>query len=158
MKPMKYKGYIAKIEYDDEDSLFYGEVVNVSDVIDFKGSSVEELRESFQDSIDSYLEFCEEMGRQPEKPYSGNFHVRATPELHRDLMVAAKMQSKSFNEYVVETLKQHSGYQRAFNLTINLPENSRMLENQFQVDYDLASLPGKEEVKSAKIHDVKLQE
>ena len=34
---MKYKGYEAKIEYDDEDRLFVGRVINTKDIIAFDG-------------------------------------------------------------------------------------------------------------------------
>ena len=30
---MEYKGYVAKIEFDDEDDVFHGEVINLRDVI-----------------------------------------------------------------------------------------------------------------------------
>ena len=34
---MKYKGYEAIVEYDDEDCLFTGQVINTRDVIAFDG-------------------------------------------------------------------------------------------------------------------------
>jgi predicted HicB family RNase H-like nuclease len=49
---MEYKGYVGKVEYDDEAGIFHGEVVNLRDVITFQGKSVEDLRLAFQDSID----------------------------------------------------------------------------------------------------------
>ena len=41
---MEYKGYLGKIEFDDDANLFHGEVVNIRDVITFEGQSVDELR------------------------------------------------------------------------------------------------------------------
>jgi predicted HicB family RNase H-like nuclease len=32
---MEYKGYLGKVEYDDEAGIFHGEVVNLRDVITF---------------------------------------------------------------------------------------------------------------------------
>lgn len=107
MKPLNYKNYIAKLEYDDEDGIFYGKVININDSIEFKGSSVEELRKEFKESVDAYLEFCQELGDEPEKPFSGNFHIRAYPELHRSLFIEAKLEGKSFNSYVVDILEHH---------------------------------------------------
>ena len=52
---MKYKGYEAVIEYDEEDRLFFGRVINIEDVIVFDGLSVDELEQSFQQVIDEYL-------------------------------------------------------------------------------------------------------
>jgi predicted HicB family RNase H-like nuclease len=47
---MEYKGYPARIEFDDEANLFHGEVINIWDVITFQGRSVAELRQAFEDS------------------------------------------------------------------------------------------------------------
>ena len=55
---MKYKEYIAKIEFDDSAGLFHGEVLNLRDVITFAGKTVGDLRIAFRDSVDDYLEFC----------------------------------------------------------------------------------------------------
>ena len=57
---MEYKGYLGKIEFDDEANSFHGEVVNIRDVVTFAGQSVDELRQAFEDSIGDYLEFCAE--------------------------------------------------------------------------------------------------
>ena len=61
---MEYKGYLGKIEFDDEADIFHGEVVNIRDVITFQGHSVSELRHAFEDSIEDYLEFFGSSGIQ----------------------------------------------------------------------------------------------
>ena len=65
---MEYKGYFAKVEFDDETDIFHGEVINLRDVVTFQGQTVDELHQAFRDSIDDYLEFCAERGEEPEKP------------------------------------------------------------------------------------------
>ena len=40
---MEYKGYISKVEIDDEVGILFGEVINVRDVITFEGASVDEI-------------------------------------------------------------------------------------------------------------------
>ena len=65
---MEYEGYFAKVEFDDDASIFHGEVINLRDVITFEGEIVNELKESFRDSVDDYLAFCAECGEEPEKP------------------------------------------------------------------------------------------
>ncbi|MEE9368903.1 MAG: type II toxin-antitoxin system HicB family antitoxin [Pontiella sp.] len=57
---MEYKGYIGKVEFDDDANIFHGEIINLRDVVTFQGESVTELREAFKDSVDDYLEFCAE--------------------------------------------------------------------------------------------------
>lgn len=103
---MKYKDYVAKIEFDDEAEIFHGEVANLKDVITFQGKSVRELKKAFRYSIDDYLAFCHERNEEPERPFSGNFPVRATPEEHQMFYLAAMKAHKSMNLWVRETLKK----------------------------------------------------
>jgi len=59
---MKYKDYIATVEYDDEANLFHGEIANLRDVVTFQGRSVSGLKKAFRESIEDYLAFCAEIG------------------------------------------------------------------------------------------------
>lgn len=102
---MEYKGYIGKVEFDDEALLFHGEVVNTRDVITFQGESVSELTQAFHDSVDDYLAFCQERGEAPDKPFSGRFVTRVKPELHRQITIAAARSGKSLNAWVNEQLQ-----------------------------------------------------
>lgn len=36
---MEYKGYTAKVEFDDEAEIFHGEVLGIKDVVTFQGKS-----------------------------------------------------------------------------------------------------------------------
>lgn len=101
---MQYKGYTAKIEYDDEAGLFHGHVLNLRDVITFQGTSVEELRREFRESVDDYLDWCAERNEAPEKPFSGKFLVRLEPSLHRDIASRAELAGQSLNTWVVHAL------------------------------------------------------
>jgi predicted HicB family RNase H-like nuclease len=102
---MEYKGYIGKVEFDDEAGIFHGEVINTRDVITFQGESVPELKKAFQESVDDYLAFCAERGEEPDKPFSGQFVTRISPELHRKVNLAASMAGKSLNAWVAEQLQ-----------------------------------------------------
>ncbi len=79
MNTMTYKGYTGKFDYDSEVDTFHGEVLHLSDVITFQGRSIDELKQSLADSVEDYLEFCAEEGRQPRKPFSGRFNSRISP-------------------------------------------------------------------------------
>ena len=103
---MEYKGYFAKVEFDDEANIFHGEVINLRDFITFEGSTVDELRMAFQDSVDDYLEFCAERGEDPDKPYSGKFMVRVEPELHKRIAIEARTKGASINSLVSEALSK----------------------------------------------------
>jgi predicted HicB family RNase H-like nuclease len=106
MTMMSYKGYEAVIEFDDEAELFHGEVINLRDVITFQGASVAELKEALKGSIEDYLAFCKERGEEPEKPFSGQFVVRADPSLHKAVFSAAKRAGVSLNKWVTATLER----------------------------------------------------
>ncbi|NKK78487.1 toxin-antitoxin system HicB family antitoxin [Rhizobium leguminosarum bv. viciae] len=103
---MHYKGYEAVIEFDEEAEIFHGEVVNMRDVITFQGTSAAELKQAFADSLDDYLAFCAERGEQPEKPFSGQFVVRADPTLHKALSSAAQRDGVSLNKWVTSALER----------------------------------------------------
>lgn len=102
---MEYKGYVGKVEFDDEALVFHGEVINTRDVITFQGESVGELTQAFHDSVNDYLAFCKERGEAPDKPFSGQFVTRISPELHRQVNVAAAVSGKSLNAWVTEQLQ-----------------------------------------------------
>ena len=102
---MEYKGYVGKVEFDDEAGIFHGEVIDTRDVITFQGRSVDELKTAFQDSIDDYLAFCKQRGEEPNKPFSGQFVTRIPPELHRQVNLAASISGKSLNAWVAEQLQ-----------------------------------------------------
>ena len=106
---MTYKGYIAKVVFDDDADIFHGEVINIRDVVTFQGKSVEELRQAFEDSVEDYLAFCAERKESPERPFSGNFPLRTDPEEHRLFFLAAAREHKSLNSWAVETLKRAAG-------------------------------------------------
>lgn len=103
---LKYKGYTGRAEFDDEAGIFHGEVLDLRDVVTFQGKSVDELEQAFRDSVDDYLEFCEERGEEPDKPFSGRFMLRLAPELHRRLYSLSKREGKSLNQWINERLER----------------------------------------------------
>lgn len=103
---MKYKDYIATVEYDDEANLFHGEVANLRDVVTFQGQSVTALKKAFRESIEDYLEFCAARGEEPERPMSGKFIVRVAPDVHSRVVAAAVREGVSMNQWVAKALER----------------------------------------------------
>jgi predicted HicB family RNase H-like nuclease len=101
---MKYKGYTAKIEVDEDAGAFHGEVLGIADVVTFEGASFAQLRQAFHDSVDDYVDFCRQRGEEPEKPFSGKFVLRVPPSLHRELTLAAAAAGVSLNQQVIDCL------------------------------------------------------
>ena len=101
---MEYNGYLGIVEYDSEAKIFHGDIINTRDVITFQGKTVNEIEQSFKDSINEYIAWCDEEGVEPEKPYSGKFNVRLSPELHRQIAVMAKKMRVSLNSFVEKAI------------------------------------------------------
>jgi predicted HicB family RNase H-like nuclease len=98
---MEYKGYIAgPIDFDSDENTFSGAVAGLRDVIHFEGGTARELARAFRDSIDSYLELCEENGQQPDRPFNGKILVRTDPELHRKAALRAAVEGVSLSRWI----------------------------------------------------------
>jgi predicted HicB family RNase H-like nuclease len=103
---MAYDGYVATIELDEDAGLFHGEVINTRDVLTFQGRTFDELKTAFAETVADYREWCRQRGKEPERPYSGNFSLRLSPELHRRVATAAARSGKSVNAFVAEALER----------------------------------------------------
>ncbi len=106
MNTVTYHGYIARIEPDLDDGILVGRVINTRDIIGFHGETISEAIESFHAVIEEYLEDCERRGKDPNKPYSGKFNLRLSPELHSKIATEAEKTNKSLNQWVIDTLDQ----------------------------------------------------
>lgn len=103
---MKYKGYTAQIEYDEDAKMLFGKVLDIKDVITFKSKNADEIEQEFHLSVDDYLEWCKELGEEPAKVFSGKLPYRTTPETHRKIFLAAEKSHKSINAWMDEVLKK----------------------------------------------------
>ena len=101
---MEYKGYLGTVEYDAGAKIFHGDIINTRDVITFQGTTVKEIEQAFRESIDDYIAWCKEEEVEPEKPYSGKFNVRLSPELHRQTAILAKKRNMSLNSFVEKAI------------------------------------------------------
>lgn len=106
MNTMTHKGYAARVEYSEEDACFVGHIAGIRDVIGFHGESVAELRAAFAEAVDDYLATCEKLGREPHHPYSGQFRLRLSPELHARAAMVAETKGKSLNAWVSEVIER----------------------------------------------------
>lgn len=104
---MKYKDYIAVVEYDDENEVFSGRVVGIKDIISFHGKSVSELKKEFRFSIDDYFKMCKELGREPNRPMPNRFSLRLPPDLFARVNMAAQSEQKSINQFITDCLERN---------------------------------------------------
>ncbi len=103
---MTYKGYSGQVEFDDEADILHGRVIGIKDVITFEGRTVDDIRVAFHDSVEDYLEFCQELGQEPDKPFSGKLPFRTSPERHRRIYLAAKKAGESINSWMDDVLSE----------------------------------------------------
>ena len=101
----EYEGYTGIPFIGEESESLYGHVIRLRDVITFQGETFAELTRSFRDSVDEYLDYCESLGRSPEKPFSGRLLLRIPPDLHRKLANAAEASKRSLNALILEKLR-----------------------------------------------------
>ena len=108
MSTMTYKNYAARIEYNEEDSCFIGHILGSHDVVGFHGDSVNELRSAIEEAVDDYLKTCKQLGRSPQKPYSGKLMLRVPPEVHARAAMMAEAHGISLNQWASEVLAKAS--------------------------------------------------
>ena len=106
---MSYKGYSARIEYDDDDEIFTGRLAGIRDGVGFHADTVEALREAFHDAVEDYIETCAKIGKEPQKAFSGQVMFRVNPEVHRKAALAAELAGKSLNQWAEEVLDRAAG-------------------------------------------------
>jgi len=102
---LKYKGYTGTVEYDSEEDILFGKVINANAVITFMGKSTDEIKKAFEESVDCYLQTCEKKGIEPKKPFSGNIRLRIAPELHQKISIKAAEKGDSLNTFISEAIE-----------------------------------------------------
>ena len=105
MNTMIYKGYAARIEYSEEDGCFVGHLAGIRDIVGFDGKTVAQLKKRFHEAVDDYLWGCEQLGAEPNKPFSGRLLLRVPVDLHARASVAAKVTGMSLNQWLTRALE-----------------------------------------------------
>lgn len=106
MNTMKYKGYYAKVDFDDRDNILVGRLIGIDDIVGFHADNAGEFRAAFEEAVDDYIEVCEKIGKPPQKPASGKMMLRVPPEIHANALRAAQLAGKSLNQWAADIIKQ----------------------------------------------------
>ena len=104
---LEYKGYHTKVEFNADDLTLRGKIEGISDLVDFECEDIRDVKKEFESAVDEYLEFCKEVGKEPDKEYKGSFNVRIDPKLHRKLANIAFYNDVSLNTAVEEAIKEY---------------------------------------------------
>jgi predicted HicB family RNase H-like nuclease len=102
----KFKGYYGSIEFSIEDDCLHGRLLGIDDIITYEGASVTEIKAAFKEAVDDYLQHCKEIGKNPNKPYSGKVMFRIDPEVHAKAALAAQTQGVSLNQWAENVLRE----------------------------------------------------
>ncbi|GAB1481886.1 type II toxin-antitoxin system HicB family antitoxin [Treponema sp.] len=100
-----YQDYIGSVHFSAEDEVFYGKIEGIEDLISFEGSSVVEIKESFQEAVEDYISLCAEQGKKGEKSYKGSFNVRIPSDVHKSAQRLATMQGISLNQFIQKAVE-----------------------------------------------------
>lgn len=116
---------------DADADMLHGRVLNIGDVmtgdiITFEGRTVKEAERAFHRAVDAYIEFCKEQGKEPDKPFSGKLPFRTTPEIHRDIYIAATHADKSINAWMEDVLSNAA--RKIETRSGSVPENRQEFE------------------------------
>lgn len=101
-----YKDYYGTMRIDIEQDMLFGHVIGMNDKIIYQGRTVKALEKDFQESVDEYIELCNEVGKKPEKSFTGNILFRATSQRHSKIALAAQHCGKSINAWLSELVDE----------------------------------------------------
>lgn len=117
---LDYKGYVGTVEYSNEDEVFHGKIFGINDLVTFEGESVAEIKNSFKEAVDDYLETCRELGKEPEKTFKGSFNVRVPSSIHKDAALTATQYNISLNDFVRVALTYAIKHKQEIGRELNL--------------------------------------
>ncbi len=106
MNTLKYKGFIGSVDFSEEDNVFFGKIEGIDGLVNYEGSSVDELKSAFHEAVNDYLVYCKEEGIVPHKSYSGMLNIRISPDIHRQIAVLANKAGVSINAFIKQALNR----------------------------------------------------
>lgn len=112
MNLFQYNGYYGDAHCDTREQILHGKIQFINDLVTYEAETIESLETEFRVAVEDYLETCNQLNKQPDKPFKGSFNVRISPELHRKSAVRALMAEVSLNEWVQLAIRDrlHSNF------------------------------------------------
>lgn len=104
-----HKDYFSIVRYSPDLEIFCGKIEAIVDLVTYEGETAKEVKAAFEEAVESYLETCAEVGKKPDKPYTGTFNVRVNTELHRKAAILPKQRNISLNQLIREALARYVG-------------------------------------------------
>ncbi|MEM5789704.1 MAG: type II toxin-antitoxin system HicB family antitoxin [Syntrophobacteraceae bacterium] len=103
---LRYKGFSGSVKASIEDGRLHGRVLFIDDLVTYEGETITQLKAEFESAVDDYLSTCRQLGREPNKPFSGTFNVRIGPELHQKVARHAAFSGTTINDVVKKAVAE----------------------------------------------------
>jgi predicted HicB family RNase H-like nuclease len=117
MSAIRYKDFQGSVEF--EDNLLIIRILHIDDLVTTEIDSAAKAQEAFEELVDDYLVTCAELGKEPCRPFKGSFNVRVSPELHRQVAMAAADVDESMNSWISAALVSHLDRQKTRKAMLN---------------------------------------
>jgi predicted HicB family RNase H-like nuclease len=52
---LTYHNYLGSIEYNIHDELYFGKLLELTDLVSYEGKTIEDLKKAFEEAVDDYI-------------------------------------------------------------------------------------------------------
>src|SRR5689334_13828372 len=103
MSALRYKDFQGSVEFDDGQLII--RILHIDDFVTTEIDSAAKAQGAFEELVDDYLQTCKELGKEPCKPFKGSFNIRVSPDLHRQVAMAAADEGETMNAWISAALE-----------------------------------------------------
>ena len=107
MDILSFNGYEGSAELDMDRRVCRGKILFIDDLVTYEAKSPDDLQKEFEDAVMDYIETCAQVGKTPQKSFSGQFNVRIAPGMHQAAARRAKRETVSLNEIVARSMDSY---------------------------------------------------
>lgn len=103
----EYNGYVGSIEISTEDNCLHGKLLFIEDLVSYEADTIQDLKAEFIAAVDDYIETCQEIGKEAQRPFKGSFNIRISAELHKRAVIEAYKEDISLNELTSKAIDSY---------------------------------------------------
>ena len=105
---LQYRDFVGSVHFSAEDECFFGKIEGIDDLVTFEGRDVGELKRSFREAVEDYVELRRKAGKPLFRSYGGSFNVRMSAELHRKAARKSALLGISLNQLVQRAVEKET--------------------------------------------------
>ncbi len=107
MDVLKFGDYEGTAEVCVSRGVCHGKILFITDLVTYQSETVAGLQKEFEAAVEDYIETCAAIGKEPQRPFRGQFQVRVPPDLHRKAALRATAEDASLNEIICRALEYY---------------------------------------------------